>query len=184
MILRKCSRSRRSSSSTALADAVVSALGPRGCRLRRSSLSGAARSSSASAPMPLALSPGHGSCSRSSSRPRRSPLRITLAGGSLSPWGRGLGSGAFRDTAHVADIPRALLRPRAQPARTRTATLPARAASPARESIARGGQGRGSALQSRCHRDWEQNPRRTLRAAELFGLTGYGVCGVVPAPAV
>lgn len=213
MILRKCSRSSRSSSSTALPDAVPSAFGSRGCccccrRRRRSSLSGVARSASASPPMPLAVSPGHGSCSRSSSRPRRGPLRITLAGGSLSLWGRGLGSGAFRDTAHVADIPRALLRPRARPARTRITTLPASAAKPTQEGIARGG-GAGaehahpadggrrcrasvtvirrcvlSRLPSRCHRDWEQCTGRALPGPEPVGVTGDTVRGVVPVPAV
>ncbi|XP_039240769.1 uncharacterized protein LOC120323925 [Pipra filicauda] len=122
MILRKCSRSRRSSSSSLAAAA--SALGSSGRRLRRSSLSGAACSPSGSAPRPHALSPGHGSCSRSSSWPLRSPLRITLVGGSPSP--RDSGGGAFRDTAHVADIPRARTRPppfRRAPAARRSSNM-------------------------------------------------------------
>lgn len=106
MILRKCSRSSRSSSSTlAVVVAAANALGSGGCRLRRSSLGEAAWSPSGSPPPPSALSPGHGSCSRCSSRPRRSALRIALAGGSLSSGGGGGSGCALRDTAHVADIP-------------------------------------------------------------------------------
>lgn len=106
MILRKCSRSSRSSSASS-SPLAASTLGCSGCRLRRSSLGAAACSHSGSLPPPPALSPGHGGCSRSSSWPCRSPLRIALAGGSLSAAGRGGGSGgcALRDTAHVADIP-------------------------------------------------------------------------------
>lgn len=104
MILRKCSLSIRSSSasSSTLASAAASALDSCGCRRLRSPLRQASRSPSGS-PLPP-LSAGHGS--RSSSRPCRSPLRMALAGGSLSPRGGGGSAGcASRETAHAADIP-------------------------------------------------------------------------------
>lgn len=108
MILRKCSLSIRSSSasSSTLAAAAAGALDSCGCRLRRSPLRQASRSPSGSPPPPLSAGHGSRSRSRSSSRPRRSPLRIALAGGSLSPRGGGGSAGcASRDTAHAADIP-------------------------------------------------------------------------------